>query len=131
MNRTAFLRFYKDGLYFVGVEVGEKGVAAFFKTFHLLAHEFAREIVDGFGGGKVGGNLEVQLVGIVMDEFLALGEVGSEKEEVLTTDFLTDFFDDGDDEIPKDNGAQWLRAIHGCPEIVGGVVGTEMDQLDS
>lgn len=67
MSRLAFLRFNKDcidGLHFVGVEVGEKGVAAFFKTFHLLAHEFAREIVDGFGGGKVGGNLEVQLVGL-------------------------------------------------------------------
>ena len=71
-SRLAFLRFCKDGLYFVRVEVSEEGVAAFFKTFHLLAHEFAREIVDGFGGGKVGGNLEVQLVGIVMNEFLAV-----------------------------------------------------------
>ena len=84
MNRTAFLRFYKDGLYFVGVEVGEKGVAAFFKTFHLLAHEFAREIVDGFGGGKVGGNLEVQLVGSLGDEVAApVNETDGDVGQVL------------------------------------------------
>ena len=118
-------------LHFVRVEVGEEGVAAIFKTFYLLAHEFAGEIVDGLRGGEVGGNLEVQLVGIVMDEFLALREVGSEKEEILATNFLTDFFDDGNDEIPKYNGAQGLWAIHGCPEIVGSIVGTEMNQLDS
>ena len=91
-------------LYLVGVEIGEESVAAVFKAFHLLTHELAGKIIDGFCCGKVFGNLEVQLVGIVMNELLALREVCSKEEEVLTTDFLTDFFDNGYDEIPKDNG---------------------------
>ena len=61
-------------LHLVGVEVGEEGVAALFKAFHLLAHELAGEVVDGFCGGEIFGNLEVQLVGIVMNEFFALGD---------------------------------------------------------
>ena len=91
-------------LYLVGVEIGKESVAAVFKAFHLLTHELAGKIIDGFCCGKVFGNLKVQLVGIVMDEFLALGEVCGKKEEVLAADFLTDFFDNGYDEIPKDNG---------------------------
>lgn len=49
----------KRGLHFVGVEVGEEGVAAIFKAFHLLTHELAGEVVDGFCGGEIFGNLEV------------------------------------------------------------------------
>ncbi len=66
-----------------------------------------------------------------MDEFLALGEISGKEKEVLTTDFLTDFFDNGYDETPEDNGAQGLRTVHGCPKIVGAIVGTEMNQFDS
>ena len=95
----------KRGLHFVGVEVGEEGVATVFKAFHLLTHELAGEVVDGLGGGEVFWNLEVQLVGIVMDELFALGEVCGKEEDVLATDLLTDLFDNGYDEIPKDNSA--------------------------
>ena len=49
----------KRGLHFVGVEVGEEGVAAIFKAFHLLTHELAGEVVDVFCGGEIFGNLEV------------------------------------------------------------------------
>ena len=117
----------KGGLHFVGVEVGEESVAIILKTFHLLTHELAGEVVDGFCGGEIFGNLEVQLVGIVMDELFALGEICGKEEEVLATDLLTDFFDNGYDEIPEDNGTQELRTVHGRPEVVGGIVGTEMN----
>ena len=49
----------KGGLHFVGVEVGEESVAIILKTFHLLTHELAGEVVDGFCGGEIFGNLEV------------------------------------------------------------------------
>ena len=55
-------------LHFVRVEVGEEGVAAIFKTFYLLAHEFAGEIVDGLRCGQICRNLKVKLVRIVFQQ---------------------------------------------------------------